>query len=466
MAGLAAALAASRHGHDVLLLERDVFERGAGARAFGWTRKGIPHFHQPHAFQPRGRLLLQQDFPDVYRALLRAGACEVELATSFPGEPQPDDHELTFLAVRRPLIEWALREALRKEKRATIASGRHVAGLLGRRGAIPRVEGVSTAEGEEFRGALVVDALGRTTPVPGWLAAMGATPPETASGDCGCVYYSRYYELLRGVKMRHRASPLGPRGDLGYAAFTTFLGDNRTYAIALIVPTWDQELRILREESAFVAACRAVPGLEPLVSSEVARPITPVMPMGSLQNTIRRYVRDGRLGAVGIVPAADAFYHTDPSFALGLSNALVHARALIAALQAHPSDVAEAALAYFAATTGEAEERFQLACETDAARLRAWRGEAVDALSRTACYPLFVMMAAGVLSRVDGEIARRLARRMSFLDRTGVFDNDLELQQRIEALLPEAIKAHPLPAAGPGREELLARVVRAAAVGT
>ena len=67
VAGLATALAASRGGHDVMLLERDtdaatddtsgVFER--------WHRTGVAQFRQPHNFLGLGRRLLRDRAPDL-----------------------------------------------------------------------------------------------------------------------------------------------------------------------------------------------------------------------------------------------------------------------------------------------------------------------------------------------------------------------------------------------------------------
>ena len=55
MAGLSAALALARAGHEITLLERDsIFEQTSWKAILQSCREGIPHFFQPHIFWPRG----------------------------------------------------------------------------------------------------------------------------------------------------------------------------------------------------------------------------------------------------------------------------------------------------------------------------------------------------------------------------------------------------------------------------
>ncbi len=85
VAGLAASIAAARAGHRVVVLERDVPDPPATPQeAPEWQRRGIPHFLMPHAFLSRGVTTLRDEAPDVYRALLDAGAIEIRLADKSP----------------------------------------------------------------------------------------------------------------------------------------------------------------------------------------------------------------------------------------------------------------------------------------------------------------------------------------------------------------------------------------------
>ncbi|MGN6472039.1 MAG: FAD-dependent oxidoreductase, partial [Mycobacteriales bacterium] len=111
VAGLSAAILLARDGHRVTLVERDPVDSSDAVAAFGWPRAGIPHFLQPHALIPRGRSELRRNLPDVYDALRAAGASEVDMRGKLGGPATDADEELQYLAVRRPVIEWGLRQA-------------------------------------------------------------------------------------------------------------------------------------------------------------------------------------------------------------------------------------------------------------------------------------------------------------------------------------------------------------------
>jgi 2-polyprenyl-6-methoxyphenol hydroxylase-like FAD-dependent oxidoreductase len=447
VAGLAAALAVARAGHDAVVLERDVVDPdGSPGGAFDVERRGIPHYFQPHAFLPRGRRLLSDWASDVLDALLEAGADPQDLALKLQGPRQPGDEDLVYLWVRRPVIEWALRRAAAAEPAVEIRTGVRVTGLLMGENGAPRAAGVAVHDGDPIRGDVVVDALGRYRCPAGWPRAAGEPT------DSGAVYYCRYFELAEGVE--HLDAPiLNPRGDLGYMAFNTFRGDNRTFAVILLVPAADHELRVLRHEQAWRAACAAITPLDVMTSADYAQPITDVMPMGGLMNVDRT----GDPLVLGILAAGDAFCHTDPAFAYGLSFALAHARALADAIAEAP-DVDAIVECYRADAGPEARERHALACATDAARSLRWSGEPLEIGRRDGCYPLFSFVGALAAAPHDDEVLRRTIRRIGLLDRTAVFDEDDGLHDRIETILGR-IAAHPPSSPGPPRERLLAGLV-------
>jgi 2-polyprenyl-6-methoxyphenol hydroxylase-like FAD-dependent oxidoreductase len=449
VAGLSAALLLARDGHQVILLERDELLVDSPAESVRWQRRGIPHFLQPHAFIPRGRVELRENLPDVYTALLTAGASEVDLRRKLPGPVRPADAELQYLAVRRPLLEWALRSAVSADPRIDVRAGTQVSGVQIEHGRATAIQ----VGGTSITVDVVVDALGRRTPTTKWLAAAGIEVQPMQSNDCGVVYYSRYYGVRPGFELPDGPWFLSPRGDLGYFGFSSFPGDNRTFAAVLAVPTGFPEWRELKDAAAFEAAVATIPALRRWVDPDGVDPITDVLPMAGLRNTLRSF---DAAHPRGLVPAGDAFSHTDPVLAHGLSFAIMHAAALAATLREH-DDVDDALSAYAARTRAEQVERYELATALDEQRHRMWAGLPVDLAHRDGDYALFTMIAAGAAATVDPDVFRAFIRRIGLLDSTTVLDSDVALQGRIEGLFGE-VSALPRPPTGPTREDMLAIV--------
>jgi 2-polyprenyl-6-methoxyphenol hydroxylase-like FAD-dependent oxidoreductase len=449
VAGLSAALAVARAGHTAVVLERDALDpEMAPAEAFEAPRHGIPHYQQPHTFLPRGRRVLRRIAPDVLRALRDAGAEEQDVALKLHGPREPGDEDLVYLWVRRPLIEWALRRAAAAEPGVQLRAATTVTGVAAEDG---RAVGVTVDAGEPVAADVVVDALGRYRTPSGW------PRPPAEPIDCGAIYYSRYFALTDGADHPEGPWLLNPRGDLGYMGFNTFRGDNRTFAVILLVPGHDRELRILRDERAWMAACAAIRPLDAMTAAAAAKPLTAVLPMGGLANVLRT----GDPALRGIVAVGDALCHTNPSYAFGLSFALVHAEALARAAAAHDS-AEQIAEAYLDDVGDEVSERHAFACDTDAARIRAWSGEALDIGHRDGCYPLFAFAPALAAAPHDDLVLRRIIGRIGLLDRTARFDDDSDLHRRIEQIWAR-LTADPPPRPGPPRDELLARMAAAVA---
>jgi hypothetical protein len=281
-------------------------------------------------------------------------------------------------------------------------------------------------------------------------------PAAHDTTDCGVIYYSRYYRIRDGVELPQGPWLVGPRGDLGYMAYSTFPGDNRTFAGLLAVPPGVAGWRVLKEAAAFEAAIASIPVMRGWINVNTVEPITDVMTMAGLRNTIRHY--DATAGP-GLIPIGDALCHTDPVLAHGLAFALIHASELTAALRQH-GDVVDAGAAYAAAVTPALHERFQFASQLDAQRLRMWLGEPVDFAHRDGDYALFSMVAAAAAATIDAEVFRVFVRRIGLLDSTTVLDGDPDMQQRIESRFQQIVKS-PRPAAGPSRDDMMGRTAAA-----
>jgi hypothetical protein len=315
------------------------------------------------------------------------------------------------------------------------------------------VEGVDTTAGP-LDADLVIDAMGRRTTTPAWIEAIGGRRMDERSNDCAILYYCRYYRLRDGQTLADGPWIPSPRGDLGYAAFSTFLGDNGTFCALVATPPEDQELKVLRDVRAFEAATRTMPALDAWTNPGTSEPITPVLPMGSLQNTLRS-LADGHPPVVGLVSIGDALCHTDPVASLGLSFALIHARLLAGAVRDNGADPAAVALAFDALARPEMDERFPYVSAIDDTRRRLWQGESIDYTHASGpAYPFFTYAAGGYASLADGDLFRALVRRNFFLDPLAVLDEDSAMQARLEDFYVQLAAARGA-GSGPARDDLV-----------
>src|SRR5262249_41677631 len=150
------------------------------------------------------------------------------------------------------------------------------------------------------------------------------------TSDCDVLYYTRYYRVRHGETLPDGQWIPTPRGILPYCLFSSFPGDNRTFGALLAILPQDRELKVLRRVDAFEAAVAAMPSPPP--GTAPREPVTDAPPMGRLQPSLRRYSSGRRRGVPGFVPVGDALCHTNPMFALGLSQSLIPAFALATAL--------------------------------------------------------------------------------------------------------------------------------------
>ena len=495
VAGLGTALALSRAGHRVTVLERDATPLPADPdAAFAWDRRGAPQVRHSHALLARLRNLLRDRYPDVLAELLAAGATELAFCEMMPDtiddrSPRPGDEDLVAIACRRTTFEWVLRRMVLAEEGVDLCDGVAVTGLLAEpdpRTARPRVAGVTTGPGRGQDGPtqhvpadLVVAAAGRRTGGPGWLEAIGATP-EVVEEDTGIVYFSRFYRLLDGAEPPAQDGPIG--GDLGYLKYAVFQGDNRTFSVTFAVGTHDEDLRsrLLRPD-AFDDAARTLPATGPWVDPARAEPITEVHVMGGLLNRLIRHLDDeGEPLVTGYLAVGDAHTCTNPLYGRGCSLAMVQADlladALAAADLADPDGLAALARAYEAASSREVEPWYRAAVTQDRMARRAAEEDAASDGDRpvpddaadaddgaedpeaTQRRFLREVMRDGLLPavRTDAVVFRAFLRGLNLLDDPDALLADGDVIGRVLAVYQDRENRPPEPSLGPPRHEMLA----------
>jgi len=372
IAGLGTALALGRQGHEVVLVERDdVGSANDAEEAFAARgRRGAPQTRHSHAFLARTRNLLAREAPDVLEDLSAAGVTELRFTDDLPPEmesftPEPEDDELVALACRRTTFEWVLRGKVMDERGARLVHGlaAEVRWSTGP-GGIPVATGVTLSDGARIEAEVVVDAMGRRSPLVRWLVGLPSGPPVEVSADTGIVYSTRFYRLEERAERPVQEGPIG--GDLGYMKYAIFPADNRTFSITFAVPTDDAALRVLLHADPFDRAALAMPATSPWVESGRAAPITGVEVMARLVNRRVDFVRDGRPLITGLFSVGDAHICTNPLYGRGCSLALVHAYELARVLDGHDAASEDAALAFHEATAAELVPWYDAAVAQDA----------------------------------------------------------------------------------------------------
>ncbi|HUP87592.1 MAG TPA: tryptophan 7-halogenase [Acidimicrobiales bacterium] len=472
VAGLGSALALSDAGFDVTIIERDEVTLPATPdEAFdGWPRRGAPQVRHSHAFLARLRNLLRDRNPKLLADLLAAGATELRFTERLPEtltdtDPRPGDEDLVALACRRTTFEWVLRRDALEARDVRMIQG-VVAGLVGEPG---RVRGVRLEDGTELLADWVVDASGRRSPLPSWLAALGGPPLVEREEDTGIVYSSRFYRLRSDAELPPVEGMSA--GDLGYLKFAVFIGDNRTYSITFGLPSEDSSLRELLREPGFTRAASAVPALAPWVDPAIAEPLTDVEVMARLLNRSRRFLlEDGSPVVTGLSAVGDAHTCTNPLYGRGCSLGFVSAHLLADALAAHRDDPLAAALAYEESMAREVHPWYRSSVaqdrqdrssrglavsDDDEGALLGGAGGAGDGLDAESARSL---LRDGLFpaTRTDPVVFRAFLRTFNLLDPPDRILRDPDVIGRVLTVWQDRDNREEPPPAGPDRDALLA----------
>ena len=471
VAGLGTALALAEGGHDVTVVERDETTLPASPdEAFaGWPRKGAPQVRHSHAFLARLRNLLRDRQPHLLEDLLAAGATEMRFTERLPEtltdtSPMPGDEDLVALACRRTTFEWVLRKDALEARGVRLVQGA-VEGLTSN--GAGHVTGARLEGGDVLSADWTVDATGRRSPLPAWLADLGGPPLEEREEDTGIVYSSRFYRLTPGAELPPVVGMNA--GDLGYLKFAVFLGDNDTYSITFGVPSEDAAMRALLREPGFTRAALAIPALEPWVDPAIAEPITGVEVMARLLNRSRRFLVDGAPVVTGLLAVGDAHTCTNPLYGRGCSLGFVSAHLLAEALASDGGDPLAAALAYESAMRREVHPWYRWAVAQDrqdrsgrglevpddaegdltggAAAASSLDPESVRSLLRDGLFPA---------ARTDPVVFRAFLRTFNLLDPPERIMQDGDLLARVFTVWQDRDNRPEPEPLGPDRDALLA----------
>jgi 2-polyprenyl-6-methoxyphenol hydroxylase-like FAD-dependent oxidoreductase len=336
LAGLAGAAVLAQRFERVTVVERDRLVPS------GRYRKGVPQGRHVHVLQPAGLQGLAELFPGVLDELRARGAHVFDArALRFNiagGSLLLEDADLEFIAATRPLIEGIACERVRSMENVRVADGCDACGLT----TTPdgsRVTGVRlrsrTSPGAEqaVEADLVVDATGRGSRSPRWLAALGYPVPDEEQIHVGVHYTTRLF----------RPSP-ETSGDWRYVNADIPPGERRgAVALAVEGDRWIVTLvgilgeRPPTELDGFVEYARTLWTRDVYAVVADADAIGDASTGAFPANVRRRYDRLRRFPGRFVV-SGDAACSLNPVYAQGMSVALGEALTLARVLDRHSLD--------------------------------------------------------------------------------------------------------------------------------
>ncbi|MGE3287667.1 MAG: NAD(P)/FAD-dependent oxidoreductase [Pseudonocardia sp.] len=426
--GLYLSIALARRGHAVVVVDRDTGPRTDGS----WPRRGVMQFHQPHAFRGQVVRAVQAEVPDVWDALVAAGAD--------PARMDPDG-PVVGLRCRRLTFERVLRAAAVAEPGVRFAFG-HADEVVAEGG---RAVGVRV-DGALLDAGLVLDASGRA----GRLTRTLRAPAE--GGPCGAAYVSRQYVLRDGAQPGPLSMPIGSIAFYRGYGVIVFPHDNGVFSTVIARADDDRVLARTREETAFDVVAAAVPLLAEWTAPDRARPISPVLPGGPQHNAYRGQ-RDerGRIPLPGLICVGDAVCTTNPSAGRGVATSMMQAQRLLELLDSG-IDPAACAAEFDDWCATQIRPWFVDHVEVDAAQARRWLAPDGDEIDLSGPLTSDVIAAAAAADR-------------SLMPVVGPYLGMHALPQTLRAVEPRAREIYgsgwrpPVPD-GPSRDELAELVER------
>ncbi|MCV7173782.1 oxidoreductase [Mycobacterium manitobense] len=328
IAGLCAARVLSDFYEHVTIFERDELPDGPANRA------AVPQGRHVHLLMARGAAEFESHFPGLLDDMVAAGVPILEnrpdcihfgAAGHVLGTQHTLQDEFTAYVPSRPQLEWQIRRRVNAIPNVEII--RRLVSEPTFDAAAQRVTGVLLDDGEAVSADLVVDATGRGTRLPVWLAQWGFERPREDTVDVGIGYASQRVQVPDGL-LAEKVVVAGASDGLPLGVGMLFYEDGlwnvTTFGVGKVDPPKD-----------FDGMCALA---DEILPSHVAAALRAGKPVGEMAfhkyptSRWRRFDKLDRFPA-GIVPFGDAVVSFNPTYGQGMTMTSLQAGHLRRALE-------------------------------------------------------------------------------------------------------------------------------------